>query len=283
LTSFELQTQPFSFRVHSNTKDVFSKVSKLYPSLAIGPVDSTSLVDFVVDFKRLWNGWRRPYNFRLGGDHFRMADTHDLLPCFEWGMNWCISNYQSYYLCIHAGVLEKDGVTLVLPAPPGSGKSTLCAMLMLRGWRLLSDEHCLIDPDTGMIVPCVRPISLKNRSVPLIQQLAGPNSVLEICDNTFKGTIGYLPPTERSWDGIQTHGTPSYVIFPKYSRTPQQTLIARIPQSQLFMHLAINSFNYQVMAEVGFNVMARLVQQVEGLQLEYHDSEEALSFIESLP
>jgi predicted ATPase len=29
---------------------------------------------------------------------------------------------------------------VILPAPPGSGKSTLCAALVTRGWRLLSDE-----------------------------------------------------------------------------------------------------------------------------------------------
>ncbi len=77
--------------------------------------------------------------------------------------------------------------------------------------------------------------------------------------------------------------TPSYVIFPKYCSVPQKTLIARIPQTQLFMHLAINSFNYQVMAETGFNVMSSLVGQVEGIQLEYHWSQDALDFIESLP
>lgn len=280
---FELQTQPYKFRVQSNSTKLYSRLLSLYPLSVITHVQDSEIVDFEIDCSRRWNGWKKPYNFRLGYDHFRMADDHDLVPCFEWGLNWCIANYQSHYLCIHAGVLEKNGVSIILPAPPGSGKSTLCALLMLSGWRLLSDEHCLIDPYSGELVPCVRPISLKNKSIPVIQNIAGPNSVVQICDNTFKGTIGYLPPSDISWKGMNSKVTPSYVIFPKYCPVPQQTLIARIPQTQLFMHLAINSFNYQVMAETGFNMMSRLVKQVEGIQLEYHVSQDALDFIESLP
>jgi predicted ATPase len=33
-------------------------------------------------------------------------------------------------------VVERDGHALILPAMPGSGKSTLTAALVQRGWRL---------------------------------------------------------------------------------------------------------------------------------------------------
>ena len=65
------------------------------------------------------------------------------------------------YLIIHAAVVERNGFALLLPAPPGSGKSTLCAGLIHHGWRLLSDELALIDPETATLQAIPRPVSLK--------------------------------------------------------------------------------------------------------------------------
>lgn len=82
----------------------------------------------------------------------------------EWGMNWCVSVTANEYLKLHAAVVAKDGIVLLMPGLPGAGKSTLCAALALHGWRVLSDEHALVVPGTANIVPLPRPISLKNAS-----------------------------------------------------------------------------------------------------------------------
>ena len=87
-------------------------------------------------------------------------------------MNWCISAHAHQFLILHAAVLERGGVALIMPAPPGSGKSTLCAALALSGWRLLSDELALIDPGSGRVWPLCRPVSLKNRSIEVIRHFA---------------------------------------------------------------------------------------------------------------
>ena len=79
----------------------------------------------------------------------------------EAGLNWCIGNLAHQYLVIHSATLERGGRALLMPAPPGSGKSTLCAALITRGWRLLSDEFALVDPATGLLVPVPRPVALK--------------------------------------------------------------------------------------------------------------------------
>ena len=168
---------------------------------------------------------------------------------FEWGLNWCVATYQSRYLCIHAAVLEKNGLAVILPAPPGSGKSTLCAMMMLQGWRLLSDEHCMLDPETGQILPCVRPLSLKNNSLAVINRLFPGVNLYQRTEGTHKGTMAYLQPTPVSWTQRHTSATPRLVIFPKYNAKAEGLSGYALSQSSLFMQLALNSFNYSVMGE----------------------------------
>lgn len=52
-------------------------------------------------------------------------------------------------VALHAGVLFRDGRTLLLPAPSGSGKSTLVAALVQRGWAYGSDEAALLRGPTA--------------------------------------------------------------------------------------------------------------------------------------
>ena len=57
---------------------------------------------------------------------FKPLPADQAFPMLEWGLNWCVSNHVNHYLIIHAAVIEKNGFAAILPAPPGSGKSTLC-------------------------------------------------------------------------------------------------------------------------------------------------------------
>lgn len=280
----DVHTAPFRFQLHTDHPQLASQLALLYPADVMRPASTQDFVDFQIDFRRRWSGFSRPYHFRLGNEHFRMADAHDSLACVEWGFNWCIATFQSHYLCIHAGVLEKNGITLIMPAPPGSGKSTLCALLMQHGWRLLSDEHCLVDPHSGDIVPCVRPISLKNTSIDVLQaRLGAASGIQAIVRNTFKGTIGYMQPSARSWQQATQTAKATYVVLPKYDATPSALHVAAIAQAPLFMQLAANSFNYAQMGERGFRVMRQLVASVVGFEFRYHDADEAIAFMDSLP
>jgi HprK-related kinase A len=281
-TSFVLDSAPFNFQVTTSGSALQNQLRLLYPTSILKPATATEIVDFQIDFKRNWFSFSQSYAFKLGQHHFRMTAKPQLLSVFEWGLNWAVSSYQNRYLCIHAAVLEKNGISLILPAPPGSGKSTLCALLMLSGWRLLSDEHCLVDPETGLIFPFVRPISLKNRSIAVLNQRYGQNIVQSVVPDTFKGTIGYLPPTDESWQLMRQPVQPCYVIFPKYNAAVTATEFSGIAQSQLFMQLAVNCFNYTVLAEIGFATLGQLVKQVVGIRLEYADTDEALRLISEL-
>ncbi len=280
--SFALELAPFKFLINTSSDYLYQQLSDLYHPDILKSVAGDSIYDFSVSYKsRLWQPGGS-MAFRLGNQHFRYADREQAVPMFEWGLNWCVATYQSRYLCIHAAVLEKNGAAVILPAPPGSGKSTLCAMMMLQGWRLLSDEHCMVDPLSGDIVPCVRPLSLKNNSLAVIGRLFPDSKLYQKTEKTHKGTMAYLQPTVGSWLHREVAARPRLVIFPKFNSAAQGLSGYALTQSHLFMQLAVNSFNYSVMGQTGFDTLCRLSSAVEGYCFEYNDGQLAIDEIEAL-
>lgn len=72
---------------------------------------------------------------------------------------------------LHAAAVERGGVAVVLPAGSGTGKSTLAAALLVRGWRYLTDELTLIDPLTLQVHPFPRPLSIKQTGFDLVRSM----------------------------------------------------------------------------------------------------------------
>ncbi|MBV2129508.1 HprK-related kinase A [Arsukibacterium indicum] len=282
MSLFSLHTPPFTVRIETDSSTLSNDLSALYPTDVLQPVPiAYHIYDFHIDYKRHFSGKSRPYHFRTGTEHFRMADANQLIPTFEWGLNWCVSAYQQQYLAIHAAVLEKDGKALIMPAPPGSGKSTLCALLMLRGWRLLSDEMCLIDPANGQLQPYVRPVSLKNASIDVIQQHQPAVAVFHRTPDTEKGTVAYLRPTDLSWQHRHIQAKPAWILFPAYQADAAEPVaLFSMPKADTLLYLAQNSFNYAVFAGEGFRLLSQLVENTASYRLEYRDTELVLEILE---
>lgn len=280
--NFAIHCQPFSVAVVNSSRHLYQAIQQLYPATVFGPINANLVYDFDLTVKRRWADLAGEYLVGSASEHFRMAEQAHLPAIFEWAFNWSVASFQHYYLAFHAAVVQKGDLTLVLPAEPGSGKSTLSAMLMLQGWRLLSDESCLLDMNTGMVVPCVRPVSLKNQSLSVIRQRY-PEAALRLqIDNTIKGTVGYLLPSEASWQGYDVPCYASHIIFPQYCSTQPNTVFEPIAAEQGILRLIQNSFNYSVLGAEGFTALSRLVGSVKLMQLQYADTDEMLSLMEQL-
>jgi hypothetical protein len=196
-------------------------------------------------------------------------------PILEWGLNWCVSAHCHQYLVLHAAVLERSGAALVLPAPPGSGKSTLCAGLVSRGWRLLSDELALLSPASGEIVPLARPISLKNASIELIGRFAPREFIGAPVHDTLKGSVAHMKPPKESVRRESETAPPRWIVKPRYvAGAPAQ--LQPLPKARAFMQLVDSAFNYQFHGVQGFDLLGRVVESCECYEFEYADLEEAV-------
>lgn len=200
---------------------------------------------------------------------------------FEWGMNWCISTNLHRWVLIHSAVVERNGRAFILPAPPGSGKSTLCAALVSRGWRLLSDEMALIDPDTLMLQPFPRPVSLKNHSIQIIRDFASQTEVGPVFPDTHKGDIAHLKVPRASREAGLECVQPGWVVFPRY-RTDAPIRLTRISKASTVLGLAGNSFNQDRLGESAFRTLVRTAAQCGTYEFEYSNLDEAIRCFEQL-
>jgi len=193
-----------------------------------------------------------------GSTRFRPLPAAQAFPLLEWGLNWCITMHCHQYLIIHSAVLERHGRALLLPAPPGSGKSTLCAALVARGWRLLSDELALVELDGTRVVPIPRPISLKNRSIDTIARFWPDAAIGDVVPDTLKGSVAHVRPPADSVRRALEFAVPAWVVLPHYEDGAAMELAA-LPKCDAFMRLVDSAFNYSVHGRAGFEALAALV------------------------
>lgn len=280
-TGIYLRMFPFVVHVRSAIPIVAEGLSRLYAA-HICWTERGQFADFHVSVRRQWRLGKSLCVFEFDDHHpFTPLAYGEAYAFLEWGLNWCITSHCHHWITLHAAVLERDGLAVIMPAPPGSGKSTLCAALMLAGWRLLSDEMALLDPVTGMLTASPRPISLKNASITLMRERA-PSAVFgPVAHDTLKGTVCHMQVSPDSTARAEVLAKPAWVVFPRYVAGAPLTVTPQ-PKAQALLSLHRNSFNHQVHGRQGFEALADVVTRCGVFELNYSQIDEALAWFDCL-
>jgi len=275
-----LQAGPFTVTVDSPLTRVADNIDHHYRHY---PSPTTGFCDFhiTIDRPRNLRRWLRPQvMFALDGHQpFKPLPLSQSYALFEWGLNWCLSVHMHRFLLIHSAVLERNEQLLLLPGSPGSGKSTLCAAMVSRGWRLFSDEIAVIDPVSLQTYPVPRPINIKNQSIQLIADFAPELQIGEIVTDTQKGTVAHVTAPV---DSVQRQGEtaqPTWIVFPKYSPAAP-TQLSMMAEHNALLALAGNAFNYHIHGTQGFKCLTRLVETARFAQLSYSDLDHVIATLE---
>jgi len=272
-----LEIGPFTTCVKSKIPAVIDNIRHLY---RYNSLSNTNFADFHIELIAS-TGLRRFYkpkvNFFFDGRlPFKPLPYAQSFAFFEWGLNWCVANHAHQYAIVHAAVIEKNGFVAIMPGSPGAGKSTLCAALVNRGWRLFSDEMALINPETLHVIPIPRPISLKNESINIIKSFAPDVEFGLLAEDTHKGAITHIMPPKFSIELAGTSAPVKWVIFPKYkSAVPLE--LNEMKKAEAAMQFAEQGFNYNVLGEQGFDVMVSLIDQASVYRLEYSSLDDAVA------
>lgn len=272
-----VQLAPFVVRVRSSIPAITDALRLMYPDFPIRP--AASFADFHVELAKGagLRRWMRPQvNFIFDGiPSFQPLPENHAYPMLEWGLNWCIASHSHQFLIIHAAVVEKNGMAVIMPAPPGSGKSTLCAGLVSRGWRLLSDELTLINLQTGLIQAMSRPINLKNKSIDVIRHFQPDAVMTKPVADTKKGTVALLRPPTESVRRVSEPARPAWIVFPKYQPNAPATF-SPYSKAHTCLRVANESFNYDIHGQNGFAAVTRLVDGCKCYEFAYGELEDAV-------
>lgn len=278
-----IQTGPFLVHLQSGIARVVDGLSHLYADFPV--TEDDDLADFHVSVNPPNNHrrWIRRQVVCLfdGESPFEPLPQEQAYPLFETCLNWYIYAEVYNYLIIHAAAVERNGCAAVLPAPPSSGKSTLTAALVNRGWRLLTDELTLVSLKTRQIVPLARPISLKNNAIGVIQTFAPDSIMAGECHSTVKGTVAYMRPPRESVARMGEPALPRWLILPRYD--PNVFLaVDSLGKAQTFMRLAEGLVNYTALGRTGFEVLTSLIDGADCYQFTYGDLQAAIEWFDRL-
>ena len=274
---------PFVVRVESRVNSLAGPMRVLYGDFALAEPDALADFHVVLQSPRSLRRWIQPQVvFKLDGQSlFEPFPEDTAFPLFEWGLNWCVAQRSHQYLMLHAAALERGERALLLPAAPGSGKSTLCAALAYRGWRLLSDEFGLFDLAERTLAAFPRPVALKNRSIEVIRGFA-PEAVLgPLFPKTRKGTVAHLRPPVSAVRRMAEPAVPGWVVFPRF-KTGARLTVRSPPKAQAFLRLAHNAFNYEITGADGFRAVGEIVRACGCYDLTYGDLDEAVAAVDRL-
>lgn len=227
-------------------------------------------------------GSRRRVRFSVDG-----RTPHDDMPAdqalavLEWGLNLVVAMRFHRFLMLHAAAVERGGRVMLLPASPGHGKTTLCAALVHRGWRLLSDEFGLLRPGSMKVVPIPRPMPLKNASIEVMKAFAPEAMLGPAIPNTMKGTVAHVMAPASSVALADEEAPAAWVVFPRWEAGAKLSLVPVAP-SRAFMSIARNAFNYEMLGESAFETVRQIVDAARCLRLSYSNLDEAITALDAL-
>lgn len=260
-------------------RDDFLHLYNGYPFLE-GP----EITDYYLSIfaKNLYRRYIRPQvavNTLMNDDFIPLPETMGLLSV-EMGMNWQVAFGCKSHILLHAGVVERNGVGVIIPAVSGSGKSTLSAGLAYDGWRFFSDEFGMLDTETGDLYPYPRPISLKNESIAVMKEWVGHDEPFSRqYEGTPKGTICYLRPPISSLENMNKPVKPRVVIHPVYNPAAKPD-IKILTKTMAFFRLVRSSANYGDIGEPAFHALAKITDACISCEITYGSLEEGIRLVD---
>lgn len=199
-------------------------------------------------------------------------------------VQWCNAQAvdERTMVALHAGGVVRDGIACVLPASPESGKTTLTAGLVVRGFEYLTDEAVVL-ADDGATTPYPKPLSVDRGSQSLFPELEPPAAPGLPQLGPEVGDRQWQVPVASVGKGIvaQAGCRAGFVVFPKYDQRARTSLVT-MTRGEALVELAKNTFGFRDRGRDALDVLAVVARGAECFRLAVGDLDSACAAIEEL-
>lgn len=210
-----------------------------------------------------------------------IADRADLpfaVGMLLWHLNRHTVEVSHGHVLLHAGVAERDGRAVLLPAAMESGKTTLVAGLVRTGMRYLSDEIAALDPDSLRVHPYPKALSVDPGSWGVLADL-NPDLAPELRE--LLPPQWQVPATSIRPDALSPPAAPVLVVMPRYVPDARTTL-DRVEPIDAVALLAGCTFELTRQPERDLAVLVRLLRRAPCYRLSYSSLSQACDTVGDL-
>lgn len=146
-------------------------------------------------------------------------------PTVKWLLWEAAINSHRFFMNIHAGVVGDGKGVIMLPAAPGSGKSSLTAALARAGLDYFSDEIALLEEPDLAVRPIPLAVCVKSTGWALMTPLFPNLPKLKVHRRGDGKIVRYVPPPPFRHGTRRDRTYPvRAIVFPKYAADAETAL-----------------------------------------------------------
>ncbi len=208
-------------------------------------------------------------------------DARGVMPQLESALNHQLMLTQNAFFQLHAGVMSFRDRAVVFTGRSGTGKSTLAAALLARGWSYLCDEFALIEPKSLLVYPFPKGLSIKPGGLDHIERLKLPLISGEWSDGKRMRQFSYVAPTEAGGGGVGGPCPVGSVLF--MSRRVKMPLrLSRLTAPEAAMTLYRCGLNTEDLGRQSFDTAVGLARRAQCFEFNLGSVEESCDALEAL-
>ena len=179
------------------------------------------------------------------------------------------------HLAVHAAAATRNGMTVLLPAAPESGKTTTVAGLVANaGFGYLTDEAVAIDTATLIPWPYAKPLSVNRGSWDVLAHLRPSHH--SVVTGQWQVPASAIRP-----DAVASAAPIRFVVEPAYDRSAD-TRLEQISMAAMLVRLADSTFSFHESPQRNLAVLARVLEQAECYRLLISDLDDGVELIARL-
>lgn len=270
-----------TIRVKSNSEQAMQRIRGVFPrvlSVPPCPHPITYLVESG-DGKGALQESRYAVRGGRGKLYCETVGMVHLIPFVERLVLFRVLEQLKHLFQIHAGAVERDGKALLLPAPSGSGKTLLVLGLVKRGFKFLSDDVALVEPDRAFLQPLPMSPVVKGYAFSLLRAL-DLSVGADVYRNPLNGEkLYYFDLADISSNPVGVPSSVRFIFFPSHNPTAESSLNP-VSKAEAAARIIKNSLNFDASVTSRIDLVTRLVGKARCFDLRFKHMDEGLSMVE---